>query len=391
MGIFDFLRPKKRQTGQYSKVNELGSYQSIFSAFGRDIYNSDLVRSCIRPLADHTAKANAICSDKRIERLLKSPNKFMSGYDFLAKVRTKLELYNTAFIYIQRDDRLNVIGFYPVPYSDFEAVEYNNNLYIKFGFSGSQSKTYVLPWEDLAVLRKDYNSSDIAGDTNDPIRSTLSIIHTLDEGISNAVKSTSNLRGIVKSNVSMLAPEDLKASKERFVADYMTLENEGGIAALDSTLDFIPVNMNPTVTTWEHRGQLRDDVYRYFGVSEKIVTSNYTEDEMEAFYSSRIEPFLVALSLELTRKVFSEREIAFGREIIFESNRLQFASAKTKLELREMIDRGAMVPDEWRAAFNMAPIPGGDKPIRRLDTAEVDVGNKDKTENDDEEDEDEKD
>ena len=30
------------------------------------------------------------------------------------------------------------------------------------------------------------------------------------------------------------------------------------------------------------------------------------EEQMEAFYDSKIEPFLVALSLELQRKVFSE-------------------------------------------------------------------------------------
>lgn len=41
-----------------------------------------------------------------------------------------------------------------------------------------------------------------------------------------------------------------------------------------------------------------------------------------------------------------------------------------------MVDRGAMTPNEWRATMNMAPIEGGDQPIRRLDTQVVDmVGN----------------
>jgi hypothetical protein len=43
----------------------------------------------------------------------------------------------------------------------------------------------------------------------------------------------------------------------------------------------------------------------------------------------------------------------------------------TKLALKEMVDRGAMSPNEWRAVFNRAPVPGGDVYIRRLDTAEV--------------------
>ncbi len=38
-----------------------------------------------------------------------------------------------------------------------------------------------------------------------------------------------------------------------------------------------------------------------------------------------------------------------------------------------MVDRGAMLPNEWRATLNMAPIPGGDEPIRRLDTQVVNL------------------
>ena len=44
---------------------------------------------------------------------------------------------------------------------------------------------------------------------------------------------------------------------------------------------------------------------------------------------------------------------------------------QTKLSLQAMVDRGALTPDEWRATFGMGPIEGGDKPIRRLDTAPV--------------------
>src|SRR5690606_41044641 len=81
-----------------------------------------------------------------------------------------------------------------------------------------------------------------------------------------------------------------------------------------------------------------------------------------------IEPLAVQMSLEFTTKLFSGREIGHGNEVVFEANRLQYASVGTKLALREMVDRGAMTPNEWREVFNLAPVPGGDVPIRRLDT-----------------------
>ena len=158
----------------------------------------------------------------------------------------------------------------------------------------------------------------------------------------------------------------------------MNLNNEGGIASLDATQEFTPITMNPTVTNTATIKEFREDVYRYFGVNDSFVMSDYTEEQMESFYESRIEPFLVALSTELTRKVFTEREIGFGNAITYESNRMNYASTKTKLEMVALVDRGALTPNEWRAMFNLEPVEGGDVPIRRLDTAPTDENNEPK-------------
>lgn len=373
MGIIQNVFKNIKSIKTYERWKELGTYKSTFSSFGNDIYQSEIVRSCIRPLAEHTSKANVRCTDKRIEKILSvNPNMYMNGKDFLAKVRTRLEIKNTSFIYIQRDDTNKVVGFYPVPYSYFEAVEYKNGLFIRFRFNGNAASELVLPWEDLAVMRKDYNESDISGDDNYSILPMLELISTTNQGIANAVKATANLRGILKSTKAMLSNEDIRKNKDAFVKDYLTLENEGGIASLDSTQEFTPIKMEPTITNYAQMKEFRENVYRYFGVSDNIVMSDYTESQMEAFYEARIEPFLVALSLELTRKIFTDRQQGYKNEVIYESNRMQYASNSTKLAMVSMVDRGALTPNEWRMIFNLAPVEGGDVPIRRLDTAAVD-------------------
>ena len=382
MGAIQSIFGKVKKIMNLEKWKEVGSYRATFSCFGVDVYKSELVRSCIRPLSEHSSKANAKCkNNQRIEKILQfRPNLYMNGKDFIAKIRIQLEIKNTAFIYIQRDGDGRVIGFYPIPYSYFEAVESNGLLYIKFNFAGGG---YIYcQWEEIAVLRKDYYTSDIAGDSNDVILNMLDVIHTTNQGIANAVKATANLRGILKSTKAMLSPDDIKKNKDDFVRDYLNLENEGGIASLDAAQEFTPITMNPTITNYMQMKEFRENIYRYFGISECIITSDYTEEQLEAFYESRIEPFLVALGLELTNKVFTNRERGYGAEIIFESNRMQYASNKTKLAMVSMVDRGALVPNEWRMMFNLAPVEGGDKPIRRLDTAQVDdKGGKNKEEN----------
>lgn len=382
MGFLDIFKPLRKQSVQ--TWQELGSYNSMFSAFNGDIYGIDIVRACVRPLAEFTSKAEARCSDEQIQRMLNNrPNIYMNGKDFLYKVRLRYEVNNNCFIYIQRDDRGKAIGVYPVPYTSFEAIEYMNGLFIKFQFA-STGKSLALPWEDLVAVRKDYNKSDFAGDQNNAIIDALNLYRTTNEGMSNAIRSTANLRGILKSTKAMLAPEDVKKAKDDFVNDYLNLENAGGIASLDATQEFTPISMAPVVASYDQMKEIRESIYRYFGVNEDIVTCNLTGDKLETFYEMRIEPFLVALSTELTSKVYPGKALSYNNYIVFEANKLQFASLDKKISVfKEVVLYGGMTINEWRTACNMPPLDDGDIPIRRLDAEQINTqeGTKDNGQN----------
>ena len=374
-------RPSEKQQ---TLLRMLNGFNPTFSPFSGDAYDSDVVRAAVDAIARNAAKlkpkhirvtADGVQEMKsHIERLLSvRPNPYMSAYDFLYKVVTLLYLQNNAFIFIDWDETGAIVrGFYPIPASVVEFLEPPRGQTmpnVRFRFLGGQS--VVLPYDQIAHMRRFFYRNDLFGETSDrALTPTLELISTTDQGIANAVKSSAFLRGILKFT-QMLKPEDLKKQRDDFVKDYLDIANNGGVAATDAKADYIPLNSDPKMIDDKQMAQIKDKVYSYFGVNEKIVKSNYTEDEWNAFYESVIEPIAIQLSLELTAKVFTDRERGFGNAIIFEANRLQYTSTKTKLELREMVDRGALTPNEWREAFNMAPIEGGDKPIRRLDTAEV--------------------
>ena len=65
------------------------------------------------------------------------------------------------------------------------------------------------------------------------------------------------------------------------------------------------------------------------------------------------------MSLEFSNKIFTPTEKNFGNEILFESNRLQYASNKTKIELVRYASN-IMTINELREIFNLAPEEGGD-------------------------------
>ncbi|MBP5460966.1 MAG: hypothetical protein J6Y20_02420, partial [Lachnospiraceae bacterium] len=52
--------------------------------------------------------------------------------------------------------------------------------------------------------------------------------------------------------------------------------------------------------------------------------------------------------------------------------RLHYSSNKTKLARVQRVDRGIRNRNEERQAFNLAPYPGGDKFVMRLDMAPID-------------------
>lgn len=157
---------------------------------------------------------------------------------------------------------------------------------------------------------------------------------------------------------------------QEFIGDKRFRYGIGGMDAADSVdlnaaKDYVP-NASQT-------DRITDRIYSFFNTNKHIVQSDWNEDQWTAYYEAEIEPVAIQFGNELTTKLFSSRERGCGNYITYESSNLQCASMNTKLAFQAMVDRGAMLPNEWRAILNLAQIEGGDKPIRRLDTQVVDM------------------
>jgi HK97 family phage portal protein len=366
---------------QYKMLND---FIPFFSAFDGDLYDSDIVRTCIDAIARNAAKlkpkhirrinGEIVKTQSLLERLLQvRPNEYMNTYDFLYKVVSQLYSNNNAFIYIQ-SDMGTITGLYPINFSSIEPVEYQGELYCRFTFKTGFRMT--VPYTDLIHIRRHFNRDDIFGeDGRKPFKTTLNLIQTINQGLVNAIKSSARLRGWLKFTQT-LRPEDIKAQRDQFVKDYLSIDNDGGIGAIDAKAEFTPANMDAKMADDKQMGIVRENVYRYFGVNEKIIQSTYNEDEWGAFYESVIEPIAIQLSLEFTAKCFTGRELGFGNEIIFEANRLQYASAKTKTTLiKELLPMELLSINDALEILNMPPIEGGERRLRSLNYIDASIAN----------------
>ena len=106
---------------------------------------------------------------------------------------------------------------------------------------------------------------------------------------------------------------------------------------------------------------LRDNVYRYYGVNEKVLTSTLSDQEWISFYENVIEPVAIQLGYEFTYKLLTPREIGYGNKIEFTANLLQYATLQTRDTIGgNMFDRGAMTINEYRALMYYGPVEDGD-------------------------------
>ena len=215
-------------------------------------------------------------------------------------------------------------------------------------------------------MRRHFNTNDLIGDENGALYPALELAHTQNEGIISGIKAGANIRGILKFTQLMGATQ-LQKAKEDFIADYLSVSNDGGVIAVDQQMEYTPIESKPVILTADQTQEVKKKIYDYLGISENIVNSNYTEDQFSAFYESTIEPFAVALSLEFTAKIFNDREQAFGNSIMFESGRLQFSSNSTKVNLiKELLPMGILTVNQALEILNLPAIEDGDRRIQSL-------------------------
>lgn len=157
----------------------------------------------------------------------------------------------------------------------------------------------------------------------------------------------------------------MEIEKDQFVKDYLDPSNAGGIAATDQRFEFVPTNTAPYTVPYEQAEAVNRQIYAYLGISPKIVSGDYTEDEFAAFFESVIEPLAIQMSLEFSRKC--------GVEIAFTSERLEFSSAATRISLlRELLPFGIISINEARKLLALPAVEDGDRRLQSLNYVTAD-------------------
>ena len=370
-----FRRPPK----QKKFAPTLNGFAPLFTQFGTNIYASDAVTQALKCIVDEMKKLNPkhvryAGSDPspvkgNIQEVLDNPNPLMTTSEFIEKICWLLLMNYNVFIiptyYVWVDDktgaeRRRYESLYPINPSNVDFIEdAGGRLFVTFTFWNGYSTT--VPYDDVIHIKYNYSVNEYMGGNllgqpdHKALLATLELNDTLLKGVAKAMKASYAVNGVVKYNTLL---DDGKTEAALAELERKLENNESGFLPLDLKADFTPL---------EHKSELIDEptlkfidekILRNFGVPLCILEGDYTKEQYEAFYQKTLEPIIIEISQAMTKKLFSQRERAFGNKIELYPKDLIFMTVSQTLEMINLLaPTGAMFENEKRTALGLQPLP----------------------------------
>lgn len=379
MSLFDkIFRPKDAKAAETatSYFKTLSAYTPVFTSRHGSLYEMELTRSAIHAFATQASKLKPEVEGSArpvLKRLLATrPNPFMDTSQFLYRLATILSVDTTAFIVPLTDGKgENVVGFWPCLPRRSEVVEFDKEPWLRYTFGNGQRA--AIEFYRVGILTQYQYADDFFGSGHDALSPTLDLVDLQRQGMEDAIESSANIRFIARL-AQVLRPEDIEKERDNFSLKNLRADNKTGVLMFDAKYaDVQPIDSQPWLIDADQMKLISDSVYNYFGTNEKILQNAYGEEDWNAFYEGKVEPFALQLGLTLTRMTYTEKELALGNKIMFSSSRLQYASNRTKVSVvTQLVDRGLM--SNWQASdvFNLPKPPGPERWVIRGEYIDVD-------------------
>lgn len=381
MGIFDKLFHRPPRSRKFAP--NMDGWAPTYPQFGQNIYESVTVQQALGCIVREIKKLNPshiryIDDDpvpkpkSTVQAVLNNPNPLMTTSEFLEKVTWLLLLNYNAFIipiYREYEDTLpsgDVVkrryyeALYPILPTQVDFIEDpDGRMFCHFWFRNGYDTT--IPYDNVIHIRHNYSVNSYMGGGFDgqpdhkALLKTLELNHKLLQGVARAMDASYAVNGLVKYG-TIMGTEETKAAIDEF--NGMLRRSESGFVPIDLKADVIPFQRTTKLVDNDTLKFVDDVILRNFGVPLCILQGDYTKEQYEAFYQSTLEPLVIAFSQAFTKKLFTEREKAFGNKIELYPKELIFLSVAQTIEMvKQLSPTGALLENEKRVAFGLRPLP----------------------------------
>lgn len=370
-----FRRPPKNR----KPASTFNGMIPVYSQYGTNIYASDVVQQALKCIVDELKKLNPthvryngtdpVPVRDSVQTVLDNPNELMTTSEFIEKVAWLLLLNYNAFIiptyYTWIDDKTGqetrrYESLYPIKPSQVDFIEdASGRLFVTFWFWNGTKTT--IPYDDVIHIKYNFSVNQYMGgnELGQPdhraLLETLNLNNDLLKGVAKAMKASYAVNGVVKYN-TYLDEGKMEAALKEF--EQKLRNNESSI---------LPIDLKAEYTPFEHKSALVDEatlkfidekILRNWGVPLAILRGDYSKETYEAFYQKTLEPLILSISQAFTKKMFTNRERAFGNKVELYPKDLIFMTVSQTLEMINILSpTGALFENEKRTALGLRPLP----------------------------------
>nr|DAT88675.1 MAG TPA: portal protein [Caudoviricetes sp.] len=297
-------------------------------------------------------------------RLLNNqPNELMTRYQFIKLMMIDVMLRGNGFAYIRRDDIGNCIELvYLRP--DTVTIDYNE-LTRELKYRCNTITGIVEPCNMIHLLK--YSNDSIHGiSILQNAKNTLSLTADTEKQASNFFKSGCALSGILKVQGQLSDTQ-----KQQIKSSWNSAYNgeASGLAVIQGNMDYQSISVNAADSQLlESRLFNVSDIARFFSISPVLLgdlsKSSYStlEQSQLQFLSQTLQPYIVMIEQEFSRKIFRPSELNLSVNID-EKALIMTDKAALASYYVQMLQNGLMTSNEIRKELGLSSIEGGDKTV----------------------------
>lgn len=349
----------------------------MFSTWDGTLYEQLLTRTAVErfSVACSSLKPEVVGNPRtkpRVRSLFDSvPNDYQTWPTFIGLIATRYEADTTTYVLPELDRDQNVMSLHSVKPLYVEVCEYQGEPYGIFHLSTGM---LAIEWKYVCVIAKYQYHSDYFGSGNLALDPTLALMDAQRQAEELAVKNGARIR-FIGQVANLTHEEDLRKKRDRFAADNLGANNRSGMMIYDTTFNKVEqIKEDRFTLDPDEMTRIENNVFDYFNTNRAIIQNSFNEDQWNAYYEGKVEPFAVKLSEGLSNILFTPTERRHGNRCMFSSSRLQYASNGTKRAIvSDMIDRGLMTINEGREILQLQPLEGGDVRLVRGEFYQVDA------------------
>ena len=366
MGMFEKIFGRKEQPAKLKNAQifrMLEGYTPAWTTWRGSVYESELIRASLDAWGRHAAKLKpnirGSAAPELQNRLNVRPNAFQEWTKFLYQTATVLGARNNAFLVKTRNDDGTPNGIINIIPDSWELVEYEGEPWIRFILPNNKRRAERL--SETGILTRFQYKNELFGESNDDaLRPVLDLISMQRQGITEGIKNGNAYRFWAQSD-NWASDDDLGEEMARY--NKVTFGNKktaGGVLLFPNTYsDIHEMKASGYTIDKEQQEHIKSNVFDYFCTNEDILQNKAFGDAWLAFYEGFVEWFAIQLGEACSGMLYTDRERgAYGNQVFFTSNRLQYMSNADKLNaVTQLGDRGLATRNELREILNLEPLP----------------------------------